>query len=141
MGEGIRIRACLASFRDGQILLVPHHGTDAGPVQWTIPGGQVVFGEGLQGAALREFEEETGLRAEIAGLLDVSEVILLERPWHSITVTFAGRVTGGELAPEAGHRHGRKVPRWFSASTIEGVLVHPERTVQKALDCGRDADG
>ncbi len=133
MDEEIRIRACLAVVRDGQILLVPHYGADAGPVQWTIPGGRVAFSEELRAAALREFEEETGLHAEVTGLLDVSEVILQERPWHSITVTFSGRVTGGELAPEAGHRYGRKVPSWFSAETIEGIPVHPEGTVRKAL--------
>jgi len=133
MEEEIRIRACLAAVRDGQILLVPHYGTDAGPVQWTIPGGRVAFGEGLRAAALREFEEETGLQAEITGLLEVSEVILPEKPWHSITVTFAGRVSGGELAPEADHPCGRKVPRWFSERMIEGIPVHPEGTVRKAL--------
>lgn len=145
MGEEIRIRACLAAVRDGQILLVPHYGTDDGSVQWTIPGGRVAFGEGLRAAALREFEEETGLHAEVAGLLDVSEVILPERPWHSITVTFSGRVTGGALAPETGHRHGRKVPRWFSAEMIKGVPVHPEKVVCKALarkeEVGRKPDG
>lgn len=133
MEEEIRIRACLAVVRDGQILLVPHYGTDAGPVQWTIPGGRVAFAEGLGAAALREFEEETGLQAEVTGLLDVSEVILQERPWHSITVAFSGRVTGGALAPEVGHRHGRKVPRWFSAEMIDGIPVHPEGAVWKAL--------
>ena len=141
MEEEIRIRACLAVVRDGQILLVPHYGTDAAPVQWTIPGCRGAFAEGLRAAALREFEEETSLQAEITGLLDVSEVILPERLWHSITVTFSGYVTGGTLAPEAGHRHGRKMPRWFSATTIGGVPIHPERTVRKALDRGRDASG
>jgi 8-oxo-dGTP diphosphatase len=141
MDEEIRIRACLAVVRDGQILLVPHYGTDAGPVQWTIPGGRVAFGEGLRVAALREFEEETGLQAEVAGLLDVSEVILPEKPRHSITVTFSGRITAGELAPEAGHRHGRKMPRWFSAEMINGVPVHPEGTVRKALVSGGDVGG
>jgi len=60
----------------------------------------VRFGEGLREAALREFAEETGLRARCLGLLDVSEVILPEKPWHSTTDTFRGEVTGGELAPE-----------------------------------------
>jgi len=111
MSDVIRIRACLAVVQDGRILLVPHYDTDVGPVQWVIPGGRVGFGERLEEAALREFQEETGLQAQVVGLLDVSEVVLPERPWHSITVTFSGHITGGALAPEAGHRYGQKTPR------------------------------
>jgi hypothetical protein len=29
--------------RDGKILLVPHFDTDAGPVQWDIPGGGITI--------------------------------------------------------------------------------------------------
>ena len=130
----IRIRACLAVLQDGRILLVPHYDTDAGPVQWVSPGGRVGFGERLEEAALREFQEETGLQARVVSLLDVSEVIRLERPRHSITITFSGHITGGAPAPEAGHRYGEKVPRWFSVAEIGTVEYHPKSAVQKALD-------
>jgi len=130
----IRIRACLAVLQDGRILLVPHYDTDAGPVQWVIPGGRVKYSERLEEAALREFQEETGLQARVVGLLDVSEVVLPERPWHSITITFSGHITGGAPAPEAGPRYGKKVPRWFSVAEIGTVEYHPKSAVQKALD-------
>jgi len=133
MPETVRIRVCLAVVIKGAILLVPHYDTDQGPVQWVIPGGGVNFGESLAETARREFQEETGLQAEISRLLEVSEVILPERPYHSITVTFSGSITGGELAPEAGHRYGVKLPRWFSAQELSGVNYHPKSAVEKAL--------
>ena len=133
MSDVIRIRACLAIVQEGRILLVPHYDTDAGPVQWNVPGGSVGFGESLKRAAVREFFEETGLQARMTGLLDVSEVIRPERPWHSITITFSGRITGGELAAETGHRQGKKTPCWFSVAEIGTVEYHPQSAVEKAL--------
>ncbi len=136
MADQIRIRACVAVVKDGRILLVPHFATDAGPVQWVIPGGQVGFGERLHEAALREFAEETGLQARIRGLLDVSEVILPERAYHSVTVTYSGSIASGELAPEAGHRFGQKIPRWLSAGELRGLEFHPPAAVERALGMG-----
>lgn len=134
MSNSIRVRACLAIVKDNKILLVPHYKTDAGAVQWVIPGGKLEFGESLQEAAIREFFEETGLQAKVTGLLDVSEVILSERPYHSITITFSGDVTNGGLRPEANHPYGEKMPRWFSMTEVKKVEYHPEKTVEKALD-------
>jgi len=133
MGDSIRIRVCLAVVDNDKLLLVPHYRTDAGAVQWVVPGGRVEFGESLQEAAVREFLEETGLRAEVKELLHVSEVILPDEPYHSITISFSGRVTGGELRAERNHPFGEKVPTWFSAAEVMAVRYHPEQAVEKAL--------
>ncbi len=133
MTDSIRVRVCLAVVDDGKLLLVPHYKTDAGPVQWVVPGGRVEFGEGLWEAAVREFYEGTGLHATVTGLLHISEVILPDRPYHSITISFSGVVGEGELKPEADHPYGAKVPRWFSAAEVRTVKYHPEKTVEKAL--------
>ncbi len=138
--DHIRIRAGIAAVHEGRILLLPHYHTDAGPVQWVIPGGRVEFCESVRETALREFREETGLQAEITGLLDVSEVVLPERPYHSLSVTFAGRVVGGEIAPENDHPFGTKVPRWFSWEEIEGIAYHPKTAVRKAFDSDQNTN-
>jgi|GEM_PF-1162498 len=133
MDDDIRVRACLAVVKNGRILLVPHYATDVGPVQWNLPGGRVRFEESLTETARREFREETGLEARVLRLLDVSEIILPERPWHSITVTFAGEVLGGKLTAEAGHLYGTKAPHWLAAEELREKAYHPRSAIEAAL--------
>jgi len=129
----IRIRACLAVIHEGRILLVPYYDTDAGPIQWNLPGGKVEFGESIQLCAIRELKEETGIIANIVRLLDVSEVIIPERPWHSITISYLGEFAGGELKSEAGHSHGQKYTQWFSVEQLRQVKYHPVSPINKAM--------
>jgi ADP-ribose pyrophosphatase YjhB (NUDIX family) len=133
MVNEIRVRVALAVVQAGRILLVPHYHTDAGFVQWTIPGGKVEFGESLSAAAVREFFEETGLQVEVVDLLDVTDVILEDRPYHSITITYTGRIVGGEERPEANHPYGAKPPKWFRAEELADLQYHPKKTVDKAF--------
>ena len=119
--------------KKGKILLVPHYDTDDCPIQWNLPGGMVEFGERIEQAAVREILEETGFHAKIERLLDVSEVLIPEKPWHSITITFLGSIIGGNLRPEDGHHHGRKFPQWFTYKELEGLCYHPKKTIEKAF--------
>ena len=136
--NAIRIRACLAVIRsDGRILLVPHYETDAGQVQWNLPGGKVGFGESLQQAAVREVKEEAGITAAVIGLLDVSEVIIPERPWHSVTITYLAEPVEGRLIAEPDHRYGRKEPRWFAEEELNEVTYHPASAIKKAMGISR----
>lgn len=129
----IRLRVGIAVVKNDQILLIPHYDTDVGPIQWVIPAGRLEFGESLEAAAQREFEEETGLQAEISGLLDISEVVLPEQPWHSVTITYSGHIVGGTLRAEPNHAYGDKTPRWLSKVDLANTPYHPAQTVNKAL--------
>lgn len=132
----IRIRACLAVIHEKRILLVPHFDTDAGPIQWNLPGGKVAFGEPVQQSAIRELQEETGITANILSLLDVSEIILPERPWHSITVSYLGEFVSGNLNCEVAHPFGQKYPKWFTVEQLQGEKYHPISAINKALGIG-----
>lgn len=131
MNSQIRVRACLIVVQDGRILLVPHFNTDAGPVQYNIPGGKVEFGEALQAAAVREFREETGYEAICTGLLDIYE---LHRPdWHSITIGYWGEIIGGAIKAEQ-TPWGERLPRWFSSDDLKTVKYHPAPLIEKAMN-------
>lgn len=137
MSAAIRVRACLAVISAKRLLLVPHYETDVGLVQWYVPGGGVEYGESVREAALREFFEETGFQASIDKLLDESEVIKPEKPWHSLTVTFTGTLVGGRLTAETNHpfaRYGDKLPRWFSWEELRELHFHPITAVKAAFD-------
>ncbi len=94
-----RLAASLACFRDGAVLIA-RRGKAPNKGLWSLPGGGVEFGESAAEAAVREFEEETGAKAEAIGLADVVEVVARDedgRPLrHAVILAYAGRLVSGE---------------------------------------------
>jgi 8-oxo-dGTP diphosphatase len=90
-------------FRGDQVLLI-RRGTPPRLGEWSLPGGRIEWGEAAAAAALRELYEETGVRAELLGLVDVVDGLFpgedgaVER--HYVLVDYAARWCVGE--PVAG---------------------------------------
>ena len=68
-----RVGVSTCVWRDGKVLLVERAKPPRG--FWAFPGGHVEPGEGLEAAAARELQEETGLTARLMGLVGLYDVI------------------------------------------------------------------
>ncbi len=94
-----RAGASIVVFREDGVLLVqrgkrPYEGF------WSLPGGEIQWGETAADAARRELQEETGLLASNLTLGDVADGILKDDEGvviaHYTIVVFAARDVAGE---------------------------------------------
>ena len=90
--------------RGDQVLLIKR-GTPPRLGQWSLPGGRLERGETTVVAALRELAEETGVQAELLGLVDVVDGLFTSRETgattrHYVMIDYAARWISGE--PVAG---------------------------------------
>ena len=85
--------------RDGEVLLI-RRGREPRMGEWSLPGGRIEPGERAAEAALRELREETGVEAEILGLVDVVDGLFPQHGRHYVLIDYVARWTDGE--PVAG---------------------------------------
>ncbi|WP_084397579.1 NUDIX hydrolase [Henriciella aquimarina] len=126
--DGLRPQAAagVVCIRDDQVLLI-RRGTPPMTGAWSLPGGRIEAGERAREAALRELEEETGVKAEIAGLIDVVDAIVENREHTLITRHYvlcdyaaiwrAGEPVAGDDAAEA---------RFFPVHAIDELALWSE---------------
>ncbi len=69
---------------------------------WSLPGGKIEWGERAADAAMRELAEETGVTAELLGLIDVVDGLFFgdTESSHYVLIDYAARWIAGE--PVAG---------------------------------------
>ena len=113
---------------DGHVLLI-RRGTPPRQGEWSIPGGKLEWGEKAIDAALRELAEETGVTAEILGLIDVVDGIFTSRSTGDVTRHYvlidyvaryrSGAVMAGDDASEA---------RFVALDTLESHGLWDETT-------------
>jgi ADP-ribose pyrophosphatase YjhB (NUDIX family) len=76
--------------RDDAVLLVRQN---YGRRYWSLPGGSVEQGESVEGAAVREVKEETGLDVRLARLVG-----LYSKPAQdAVAILFEAEVLGGSI--------------------------------------------
>jgi 8-oxo-dGTP diphosphatase len=90
--------------RGDEVLLI-RRGNPPRKGEWSLPGGRIEWGETCAAAALRELQEETGVTADLVGLVDVIDGLFSQRAggevWgHYVLVDYAARWRAGE--PRAG---------------------------------------
>jgi mutator protein MutT len=114
--------ASVAVLKDHRVLLVrrarpPYAG------RWSLPGGKIEASETAQDAVRRELKEETGIEAEIEGVVDAFRIVPDEGGdgiAYRLTV-FYGRPTGGHL--EAGSD--AEAAEWVHLDDVEELPMTP----------------
>jgi ADP-ribose pyrophosphatase YjhB (NUDIX family) len=112
--------ASIAVFKDRKVLLVRRKRPPFAGL-WSLPGGKVKTGEAPREAARRELKEETGLEADIQGIVDTVKVVPEGvRGGYRLTV-FYGRRAGGRL--KAGGD--TEAAEWVALDDIEALPMTP----------------
>lgn len=107
--------------RGDEVLLI-RRGTPPRLGEWSLPGGRIEPGERAMDAALRELWEETGVGAEITGLIDVVDGLFPEAGRHYVLIDYAARWLSGE--PVAGDD--AVEARFVSFEAAEALIDWPE---------------
>ena len=131
-----RPTAGVVCLRGREILLIKR-GNPPRQGQWSLPGGRIEWGETSAAAALRELREETGVEAELLGLIDVVDGVMTSRETglvtrHYIMVDYAARWLSGEPVAGDDAVEARFFP--FEAALAAVEWEETRRVIQDAFD-------
>jgi 8-oxo-dGTP pyrophosphatase MutT (NUDIX family) len=127
---------------DGQEIALAARRTRAGKLAWGLPKGLIEEDETAESAALREVQEESGLRAQVeAPLGEISYFYVWEGVRvHKVVHFFLMRATGGDVSL---HDHEMEEVRWFPADRAPSRATYKSEreVVVRALSLLRAKDG
>lgn len=80
---------------NGRVLLLKRKGAH-GEGTWAPPGGHLEFGESLEGCAIRETLEETGIQISNVQFLAITNDVFASEQKHYVTVWMEGTHASGQ---------------------------------------------
>ena len=102
------------------------------PYGWALPGGYVEYGESMERAAVREAEEETGLKVQLRHQLHTYSDPSRDPRRHTVTTVFvaaaAGQLSAGDDAKSA---------KIFPADELPESLAFDHATILEDYLTGR----
>ncbi len=121
-----------AVVKDGRLLLV-RRASRRGRGNWQVPGGFVEQQETIEEAVVREVEEESGVKAEVEGVLAIRNRYDADNG-NSLYIVILMRPVGGEPEPDA---HEVDRAEFFTMEEILNLEQVPAVNIevaQRALD-------
>ena len=113
--------------KNGKILLIKRK-NEPFKGKWALPGGFVEYGEKVEDAVLREFQEEVGIKAKIKKLLGVYSDPKRDPRGHVISVVFLleaeGEPKAGDDAADA---------KFFSLDELPPLAFDHEKIIKDAI--------
>lgn len=90
---------------------------------WSIPGGQVEFGEKVEDALIRELKEELGIDVAVINLLCVTNHILSQTNTHWISPAYYVKIISGIPLNKEKNKHLEM--KWFPVNDLPANLAIP----------------
>lgn len=124
--NAIRIRVAGILLQDGKLLLVRHEKN--GQSYWLLPGGGVEYGESLEQALTREFQEEVGLRIQVGPLVLAHDSIPEDRHRQGLNLYFlvSAPATRLQVTPDEVLRDAA----FYSLDHFKAMKVYPDAKIE-----------
>lgn len=100
--------------------------------KWALPGGFMDMNETLEEAAIRELQEETGLKGIELKQLHTFSAVDRDPRHRTISVAFYGRLSDNNQSVKAGSDASEAA--WFKTNALPPLAFDHDKILETALD-------